>query len=398
MLKTTARLEEVPLRQFMLEFAKRLPNLIKALKSPEIRAHPRWGKLLPYDVPTYGDGTSPGHCVRPDVVLTENGPIICEIDYVASGRAHLIESLRNVPGARQTVLQGFADWYRAMKASTVLYGTGTRTSCFRETEMFAEALRSETGTHITAVNLDDVSVADLCGQFVDRLTYASEMVTADSDHKYLRGARVSTAEPFLDCKSFAVMIHDSTMSEILIRKFSQDGLRFWQRVVPLSFFQHELDAQAMQIVCANPRRWVIKSSDVETDSCWGCRGTIVGSAYKPQDLVKYLQSGKRLGAKDPGQRPIIQMLGQSVDFTELWNRTVRDPSTMADPAVFGRSVSDECLQSAQRHVHARIGFFLPIDSDGRPYTEVAEYAELVLRQNPIVHGASDAIAIAARLV
>lgn len=396
MLKTTAVLHEVPLRQFMLEFAKRLPNLIKALKSPEIRNHSRWGKLLPYDVPIYGDGTSPGHCVRPDVVMTEQGPIICEIDYVASGRAHLIESLRNAPSARSQVLQGFANWYRAMDATTVLYGTGTRTSCFRETEIFSQALRSEAGVDITPVNLDEVS--DLSGAFVDRLTYASEMETTELDHKYLRRARVSTAEPFLDCKSFAVMIHDPTMTDILVRKLGQDGLRFWQRVVPLTFFQHELDEQAMQIVCANPQRWVIKSSDVETDSCWGCRGTIVGSAYRAQDLVKYLRSGKRLGTKDPGQKPIIQMLGQSIDYTELWNRAVRDPATMADPAVFGRSVSEECQQDAKRPVHARIGFFLPIDSDGRPYTEVAEYAELVLRQSPIVHGASDAIAIAARLV
>ena len=387
---------EVPLRDFMLQFSKELPKLIRLLKSTAMREHPRGRQLIPYHVENYGNGVTAGHCVRPDIVLTEDGPIICEIDYVASGRAHLITSLRRMPTAREQVLQGFADWYRAMGVDSVLYGTGTKTSCFLETQIFAEAMQQEVGFDLQAVNLDEYP--DLNGRFVDRLTYATEMCSIEDGRVYLRQSTVTTAEPFLDTKATAILVHDPVMQELLIKSLGKVAVKFWQRVMPISFLQKEVDEQAMQIVRTNPRHWVFKSTDVETDTCWGCRGTIVGSAYRAGDLVKYLSTGKKLGRKDTGPNPMVQALGESIDFTELWNRSVSDPNTLADARVFGREVSDLCRNPAQSKVYGRIGFFLPIDTSGKAYTSVSDFAEIVLRQSPIVHGASDAVAVAARLV
>lgn len=387
----------LPLQQFRSGFLKHLPGLIKLLKSDVIRQHERWGRLLPYDVPVYGNQPSPGHCVRPDIVMTDQGPIICEIDFVSSGRAHLIESLRAFPDARQQVLKGFADWYQAMGTSSVLYGTGTRTSCFRETELFCTAMQEEVGFDITAVNLDEYP--DLSGRFIDRLTYASEMVTRDPDRQYLRHATVTTAEPFLDCKAFAALLHDRGMHNLLEQQLGRKALQFWQKHVPWSVLESELTEQSRQVMSAHPQAWVIKSTDVETDACWGCRGTVVGSAYRSTIMRGYfLKGNQRFGQKDPGPNPMIQALRPSVDLSEFWNLAVAGQAAQPDPVVFAREVSDVCRQPATQQVHGRIGFFVPVTATGQVIRSVSEYAEIVLRQSAIVHGASDALTVAVKIV
>ncbi len=239
-------LARLPMHEFIINFSRELPKLVALLKSDTIRKHPYWGKRLPYDLPTYGDGASPGHCVRPDIVLTKKGPVICEIDFVASGRAHLIESLRDFKEAREVVLKSFAIWYETMKARTVYYGTGSRTSCFKETEIFAEAMRRETGVDIRAVNLDTVEAWS--DTLIDRLSYRTELVTEDKSRQDMRGYRVSTAEPYLDSKAISILVHDLNMTDILTNVLGKSALQFWRRVMPLSFFLSEIPRETRQII------------------------------------------------------------------------------------------------------------------------------------------------------
>ena len=389
-------LARLPMHQFIIDFGRELPKLVALLKSDTLRKHPRWGNLLPYHLPTYGDGPSPGHCVRPDIVLTKKGPIICEIDFVASGRAHLIESLRDFPDARAVVLKSFALWYEAMHARSVLYGTGSRTSCFKETEIFSEAMRRETSIDIRAVNLDTVEAWS--DTLVDRLSYRSELVSEDRSRQDMRGYRVSTAEPYLDSKAISVLVHDLDMTDILTNALGKTGLQFWRRVMPLSFFQKMITPETRQIIWNDPSDWVIKSTDVESDTCWGCRGTIMGRKYRAADIKAYLESGKKLGSKDPGQNPLVQRCAESIDFRPLWDSTITTGIGLANPASFGRESDISTTKKATTEVFGRVGFFLPF-TKVQSFVSAAAFGEVVMRQgDPLVHGASDAIAVGVEFV
>lgn len=396
MLTITDGLARLTMHHFIVEFGRELPKLVALLKSDNIRNHPYWGKRLPYDLPTYGEGPSPGHCVRPDIVLTKKGPIICEIDFVASGRAHLIESLRDFREARSVVLQSFAAWYSSMGAKTIYYGTGTRTSCFTETEIFASVMQREVGVDIRAVNLDHVERQQ--DVLIDRLSYRTELVTDDLHRQNMRGYRVSTAEPYLDCKAIAVLVHDLNMTDVLMNVLGKAGLQFWRRVMPLSFFLSELPRETKQIICNDPSDWVIKSTAVESDECWGCRGTIMGRKYRAADIQALIERGKPLGKKDPGENPLVQRCAESIDFRQLWDSTVKTGIGLADPARFGRESDASTREKATKDVFGRVGFFLPL-SQGKSFLSTATFGEVVMRQgDPLVHGASDAIAVGVEFV
>src|SRR3989344_1326995 len=164
----------VPLARFNHQLSKFLPKLIDLLRSDDIRAHPIWGTVIPYDVPSYGTGESLGHCVRPDVLLTSSGPKICELDFVPSGRGYLLKSLMQRVD-QLAVSRTFAEWYRKMGVQRIFYATASKTSCFDETVQFAKIVKEDTDLNILAGNIDTVDVSDLKNALVDRLSYRSEM-------------------------------------------------------------------------------------------------------------------------------------------------------------------------------------------------------------------------------
>jgi len=88
-----ATIPAVPLQSFLEQLADALPRLIEAASSPLVREHPVWGSVIPYHVPHYGTGISRGHCIRPDILYTSDGPKVCELDFVPSGRGYLLASL-----------------------------------------------------------------------------------------------------------------------------------------------------------------------------------------------------------------------------------------------------------------------------------------------------------------
>ena len=92
-MKITDRVVRFKLRDFVKKLAECLLPLTEYLCSNELRNDPLWGTLIPYATDSYGVGRSLGHCVRPDLILTEQGPKVCELDFVCSGRGFVLASL-----------------------------------------------------------------------------------------------------------------------------------------------------------------------------------------------------------------------------------------------------------------------------------------------------------------
>ncbi len=133
----------VPLADFNSKLADVLPKLIEFIVSSNLKNHPVWKDVVPYDVLSYGDGQSLGHCIRPDIVLGRNNkPYICELDFVPSGRGYLLASLNEED--QMKVLEVFSAWYRQMGMKNILYATASTTICSDETRLFSESLKKIT--------------------------------------------------------------------------------------------------------------------------------------------------------------------------------------------------------------------------------------------------------------
>jgi hypothetical protein len=162
------------LGSFVTRLAGALAPFVAYLASPGFRGHPRWRGLMPFDVPSYGVTGSLGHCVRPDVIPTKDGPRICELDFVPSGRGFVLEGLAST-GDREQFLRAFMDWYESMGHRHVAYATATRTVCLPETRRFAELMRQVTQLDVRAVNIDRDQVDPRA--LIDRLFYRSSSMT-----------------------------------------------------------------------------------------------------------------------------------------------------------------------------------------------------------------------------
>jgi len=385
-------LPSVPLADFNQKLAGVLPKLIAFLCSDELRSHPVWGSVIPYHVPTYGTGESLGHCIRPDVLLTAEGPKLCELDFVPSGRGFLLAAL-DAP-RQSAVLDVFARWYRAMGVSRVLYATASTTVCREETELFASLLREHAGLSIEAGNIDQTTADELADVFIDRLFYRSEM-DQPAELKRLAGYSVATAEPFLDSKAIFAMIHDKSVARQLRKAVGEDGLSFLRSVTPQTMLVSSLQGDmARWKIAEEYDRWVIKGTEVEADHTWGARSTLVGANYNKVRFLDALRAEYPEG-KHPGEQPILQAWSPSKDFWQVWDGVVAGLYKRSSLTLPGVTHDARTYERATRHVGARIGFyFLVVRATGECFT--TPYGDLVLRQNRLVHGARDAICLSVR--
>ncbi len=386
-------LPRIPIADFLQKLALALPRLIDFVASPFLRAHPVWGQAIPYNVPAYGTGTSLGHCVRPDVLLTKDGPKICELDFVPSGRGYLLAGLGRAQ--QRQVLDVFAEWYRQMGVSRVFYATATTTMCLEETEFFSQMLREASGIDIRAGNIDTCSEHDLRGSFIDRLSYRSEMALPEAQRS-LAGLTVATAEPYLDSKAIFAMVHDALLTKALEAALDAEALAFLRSVFPHTRLLSLVKSDAELIRIAKERdRWVIKNTDVETDHSWGCRGTVVGASSNEAPFLRELRREASSGRKNTGRSPVLQWWHGSRDFWQTWDDAVNGVYQRTPPLHTSALQDISTSRIAAKEVGARIGFYFLVVRDSGECL-VTPYGDLVLRQDRLIHGASDAIFLPVR--
>ncbi|KND51986.1 MAG: hypothetical protein ABA06_01850 [Parcubacteria bacterium C7867-001] len=387
---TESELPSVPIHEFLQRLKKELPKLIELVTGDTLRHHELWGKAIPYQVPSYGSGRSKGHCVRPDILLTRDGPKICELDFVPSGRGYLLASL----GHRQQeeFTKAFERWYRSMGATNVLYTTASTTTCRNETEYFANRMRRFTDIRVNPVNID--RVPDEWGKelFVDRLSYRSEMNTREED-KLLANLDVSTAEPYLDSKAIFAMIHEPSLTKMLEEELGVETLEFFRQAFPHTMLVSRIKSpKEVERIAKEREKWTVKNSDVETDVSWGSRGTTVGARTSEKKFTGLLL-GTAANAKPAGTYPILQRWHASRDFWYVWNAVidgVYEPTRLYAP---DKQSDTKTTRYAEKEVGARLGFYFLVNREARS-CEVAPYGCMVMRQDDLIHGASDALCVA----
>lgn len=388
--KTAEGLLALPLSDFTQRFAKALPALVRFVLGDALRQHPKWGRLIPYSAEPYGTLPSLGHVCRPDIILTAEGPKICEMDFVASGRGWLLASL---PGRSDHLdfLQGFADWYASMGVDRACYATGTVTECRSETQFFAQSMRENLDFDITAVNIDAEPVAQ--SALIDRLFYRSEL----AQPLRLGSCRVVTAEPWLDSKMIFAMLHDPLMTDSLTESIGKENLAFLRSACiesyplkdALSHPQHE------SLGIRDRSQWVLKATDVEKAWSWGSRSVVLGRTRTQDQWLDYLR-GARIDQNLLGRRPILQRFTKSLDFASVWNEATQGRLATSDPTRFGKGSRATSHLPARHPVTGRLGFFFPV-SHGDSRTFTPRLGTLCLRQNPLTHMTDDAMSLAFRL-
>lgn len=353
-----------------------------------LRNHPEWGELMPYHIQPF-NGASPGHIVRFDILMTGGKKpqfVVNELDFIPSGRGFLIDSLD--PGGQATVLRTFAEWYESMGYREVRYATGSVTVCDEESHFFSERLRQHSGLDIHAINIDEDSVPT--GALVDRLFYRSELV-----NPLPGGLQIATAEPWLDSKMLFAVIHDPSMTETLMKNIGPGNLQFLRSTLAETYLIERIAEKPFSNIdligqMANQRKdWVLKPTEVEGDTNWGSRGVVIGSKVSQHHWLQTLSDPSN-SKKPLGNHPIIQRMAHSRDFTGHWNTVVEGDAKTASPERFGKPVNETTKQPASKQVHARLGVYMMLDNTNSE-TFVVPYGMINLRQDPLVHGASDSL-------
>lgn len=378
---------ELALGKFIEGMSAALPPLIAYVNDP-LRNHPKWGKLMPYGVPSFAEA-SPGHIVRPDIMMSGDKKVrlvVGELDFVPSGRGFVCDALD--AATRREFLRAFADWYKSMGHFPVLYSTGTVTVCKEEAAYFASCLQQEFDVDIASVNVDEVAELPK-GALVDRLFYRSELRRPFDD----RGLHVATAEPWLDSKMIFAVVHDPAMTQELKRELGAENLMFLRSALAETYLVEDIVgrpatnvALLQQIVDRND--WILKPTEVEGESNWGSRGVMIGSRFSQKQWAEALERPDR--AKKPlGEHPIVQRMAPSRDFSRHWNAVVAGEVRMASAEHFGKQSSEETRRSAVRPVHARLGpYFLVSNTTSEVFVPPAGI--ITMRQDPLAHGAGDA--------
>lgn len=397
----------LPIREAIATLSEALPVLIRFLQSPILRAHPIWGKLIPFGISEYGRGKrSLGHSIGIDLIIDQSGEVkATEFDFAPSGRGYLLKCLpEEVHG---DVLGVFADWYRSMRLPekpneplSYYYATATKTICFPETEYFCQRLR-EYGIEIEAANIDELSRrGEKLERIVDRLFYASELAV-----QKMAPARMMTKEPYLDSKMVYAMLCDSDLTPLLESVFGEELLARFRALIPMSYALDRLRQSypaALEGIVAGTNRhaWVVKNTDVETDDSWGCRGVVLGVTHGDREFREAVTGNVSPDKKGIGLHPILQRYHKSRDFADIWNGISSGKFFRPPIESFGKAeYLPMTRQPAVREVSARIRPYVLIDASRAddPRVFVPPYAVMTLRQDPLAHGASDALFAACRI-
>lgn len=370
------------LRSFKKNLSKVLPSLIEFITSDWLQKHKIWGELIPYKIKSYGTKTSLGHCVRPDIVLTEKGPIVCELDFVPSGRGYLLSILE--PEEQKIWLKSFADWYKDLETKTkIFYATASTTICDKETELFSEKLRLYHNVDISAINIDEYDKRKVNNSLIDRLFYFSEMRYPDK----LTGFNVLTSEPYLDSKMIFAMIHDKNLTKKLTEVLGEESLGFLRQVFPYSVPVSFLKDATLDKIVKNKNKWLLKSCEVESSNSWGCRGTFIGTSYSKTKFRDIILGTREVKNKSIGNRPILQRYHPSKDFSYLWDGIV--DGIYKKPKLHLQKPDEKTKHHATKPIGGRFGLYFLINRAEKSCI-VPNMGIVTLRADRLVHGASDA--------
>lgn len=373
----------IPIGDTVRLLADTLPALIETVHSNAIRDS-IYGSLIPYDAEPFGRGRSAGHCVRPDILMTPDGPKIVELDFVASGRAHVLSALPS-DQHKTCFLASFAEWYRQLTSSPIYYATATHDPCAPEVDFFCDEVHRLLSLDIKATNIDNGVPVGL----LDRLFMRSEMERPMD----FNNAEVVTKEPYLDSKMIFALVWDDELLPLLKKTIGQQRIDVLRALLPETYSVSRLTASGegrsvLQSIAENRKQWVIKNTDVDTDASWGCRGVVLGQQYTRKRFDDALFGAAAPHNKSLGRSPVVQRFHSSRDFTPIWNAVVDGSVLRSD--VFGRPESDVVYKRATKHVYARVGPYLLIDN--RHSTCVTPpFGFLTLRQDAYAHGASDGL-------
>ncbi len=363
-------------------FAKLLPSAIAALK--KLQEEPVWGRLIPFDGPKYGKPAN-GYVVAADMVLTKEGVRIVELDFVPNGRGVLLSSLPQEGHPRNDFLQVYAAHYETIgwKKKNILYATA-RGALPRDTEIFSACMR-ERGFNIRAVHMDEVKPDDLENAVVDRLFMADEVQQSTRDFLATADLEMSPSESWLDSKMVPAALRIAPLEGVLPEaRETINSLIAETYALPSDRMGKRVAMETATQLCGGRQRLVLKVADTESHTSWGAHGVLVGSEISQQ---QFLDAGSEERFGD-GRRCVIQRRCESVDFRSIWESSVL---TYSNPMGYPWA----CPELKHRdHIHARIrAFFLVTSGKG----SLVPYGMVTLRANPLVHGASDSLSLAAHL-
>jgi hypothetical protein len=367
----------LPLDDFIGGCEEALPPLVDYLLSSALREHPRWGQYFPFDQPEYSDGPSPGYACRPDILLTDEGPKITELDFVAACRGLLVGSLPSESDQRK-FLEPFAGWYSDMGADSVYYATGSVTDCRPGCEVFAGRMRELLGFDIESVNIDTSPPPP--GTLIDRLFYRSELAEPFTATK----APMVMSEPWVDSKMVFAMIHDAEHTEALEAALGRDNLAFLREtLIPSRCLDDIQSAPDLSELVENKDEWLIKSSRVEVDACWGGRSVILGQRCT-SDSWEETVSGRGENQEVLGKYPIVQpFIEGSKDLGDIAKLALGGDIVTHRP---GELVAFEPTRKLFGVLRV---FFLLDTASGNVNTP--PYGLLNLRQDPVTAETADSI-------
>lgn len=381
------RVPDLHIAYFVQRLQSALLGLVGVLKSPELREHLVWGSLLPFHTRPYGEVRSPGHIVRPDIVLTENGCRIVELDFIPSGRGFTLNCLTDA-GERERFLAAYADWYASMRCMKIAYATTTDQQLSEDAAYFAAHL-ARRGTDIRAVDANSFTPRE--GELLDRLFYSTTLKRPLADMTTL------TSECWIDSKLVFALVHDPAMTAYLEKRLGVAMLALLRDAMPPTFLHEHSSPRTLQLATERDE-WVIKNSDVETDDSWGSRGVVVGKKYGKTQFERFLKGIDPPKHKRLGGHPVIQRYVQSVDFKGWWDDIVKGDIKSPDQEVTTLAFDSVTRQPATEHVYARLGVSFLICCVGVPRITYVPYGLATLRQDELAHGASNALFSAFRIV
>ncbi len=376
---------EVELHEFMVSISRALPKLIRFIGSDVVRTHPVWGQAIPFHVPTYGSHASSGHCVRPDILMTDDGPKITEFDFVAGGLGCIPAAL----GTEQAneVLSLIEAWYRSMDVRRIRFATASTTTAASDCATIASLLQRR-GWDAQAINIDTFFEEHRPKTVIHRMFYSAEMKMPQA-MRHLPGRTVITAEPWLDTKAVFALVHDAAMTHELIAVVGTENLAFLRRAMPETWLARTLDPDFREAIIANRGSYVVKATDVETTTCWGSRSVIAGEQCSRETFVHAI-SGTGAEKEKFGAWPIVQRFHRSLDFRGVWNQMVS--GELSDFYPITKNCDPKIRQPVREYVGAKFGVFLLIvnATDGGT-CEIIPYSDTTMRTNrAIVDWSADA--------
>lgn len=388
---TRPNILSLPMASFARSFSGVLPAFINGIqKDPDILHHPRWQQFIPCPQQRLASKCAAMHRIRPDIVLTDSGPIVTEIDFVPAGIGIGLQGLRGDDALQDAYLQPFAEWYNGHRVSL----TGTSRT-IKEIELLTtEMARRYPHTRVVGNKIEDGIPAGF--DVIDRQFYAD-----DHPFGFLDNAIVTTNRPYHDSKVWFAVIHDRSMDALLLRHVSAGQLAFLRQVLPETHLLGHLQPEELkQLIGDDHTQWLIKGTGVEETGSWGCRSTFLGVSYTRGRFGRILDVAMGISEESPAavlgnhkhlpRHPVIQRFYASRDFRKEMVAMMQGGLQAVDAEALGKRVDDiDASRVAQKPAAGRLGIYFLVDAEKHSCLHTPAGIITLRSNNALVHGAGD---------